>query len=871
MPESGPRSSARRRGPDEAPRTSKQTENRDRPFPSERRFFIMTKTSLQWASPLSIGLVAGAAVAAFLICAVLRKLAGAPIAPSRRWGLRAIRVLILGVLAVILLNPIRVEETPGAVERAKVVYLVDSSQSMALGEPGHTRWDQVAKTIRSAEEKRDSRTGPEVGVFRFGGGLAAVESPFWKRPETSPMPRGGAGSAVAAEVRGQSEPPPTPTDADTVLGAPLESLADRFGTVPPRAVVVFSDGRARDQGRAEAIARGYHRMKVPISVVPVGDEKVGGDVAIVSMVVPAQVRKLSQVGVSVFVRSYGYKGRRADLTLAAEGPDGKPGAVLARTPVTLQDGLANYSLTYPSGEIDRKLVASIPLQEGEVSADNNTFASEVAIDHTKIRILYVEGSAERFVARRGGFLGFGGTQEVQSAYTALQQALMEDPDIECTAVTPSSEGDFSVWNRADERGRGLPETPSELFAYDAIILSNVPREALSDPHLAWIDDWIARRGGGLMLVGGPNSFASGRWAGTTVGNMLPLEVNSGGNDWEGTLTALTPVESGPLHPVWHIAADDSENRALIKTLPQFLGHNRAGRAKPTAEVLARTGPGPADPPAFAAQPYGRGRTMAMTVGITRRFSPEFLTSWGGADARYGRKFWRNVAYWLTENSSIGRRRLLAETDKRLYRPGEPIVLTSRAFDENASPTLDYRVSVSVEPKAATDNGSDNSPLRRPTIGPTPTEASGPLLPWGEEFDLAKVAGESSYATSLPIADAKSLPAGVSLTQSLRIELTAYEGNTQVDSTAIDVQILDDPGEQQNPLPDHDLLARVAEASGGSVLKDPDDLTTMLKGLPVTVGMPEVKTMPAWSRGWLMTLLIGLLTVEWVWRRRVGLA
>lgn len=831
----------------------------------------MTKTSLQWASPLSIGLGAASAVAAIIAYAALRWLAGAPIAPSRRWGLWALRGLILGVLVVILLNPVRVEETPGAVERAKVVYLVDSSQSMALGEPGNTRWDQVAKTIRSAEQKRDATTGADIGVFRFGGGLAAVEAPFWKSPEAPSTPRGGAGSAVAAEVPRPDTPPPTPTDSDTVLGGPLAALADRFGAVPPRAVVVFSDGRARDPARAEAIARGYGRMKVPISVVPVGDEKVGGDVAIVSVVVPAQVRKSSQVGVSVFVRSYGYKGRRSDLTLSAQGPDGKPGAVLARTPVTLQDGLTTYALTYPSGEIDRKLVASIPVQAGEVSAGNNAFTSEVAIDHTKIRVLYVEGSAERFVARRGGFLGIGGTQEVQGAYTALQQALMEDPDIECTAVTPSTDGDFSVWNRADERGRGLPETPSELFAYDAIILSNVPREALSDAHLAWIDDWIARRGGGLMLVGGPNSFASGRWSGTSVGNMLPLEVGTGGRDWEGSLTSLTPVESGPLHPVWHIAADDSENRALLKTLPRFLGHNRAGRAKPTAEVLARSGPGPADAPVFAAQPYGRGRTMAMTVGITRRFSPEFLATWGGADARYGRKFWRNVAYWLTENSSIGRRRLLAETDKRLYRPGESIVLTSRAFDENASPTLDYRVAVSVEPKGAADNGSDNSPLRRPAIGPKPTEAAGSLLPWGEEFDLAKVTGESSYASSLAVADAKSLPAGVSLTQGLRIELTAYEGNTQVDSTALDVQILDDPGEQQNPLPDHELLARVAGASGGSVLKDSDDLASMLKGLPVTVGAPEVKTMPAWSRGWLMTLLIGLLTVEWVWRRRVGLA
>ena len=69
--------------------------------------------------------------------------------------------------------------------------------------------------------------------------------------------------------------------------------------------------------------------------------------------------------------------------------------------------------------------------------------------------------------------------------------------------------------------------------------------------------------------------------------------------------------------------------------------------------------------------------------------------------------------------------------------------------------------------------------------------------------------DNSYTAILPIAEAKSLPTGVNLTQGLRIELTAYEDNTQVDSTSLEVQILDDPSEQQNPFPDHDLLRRVA--------------------------------------------------------------
>jgi uncharacterized membrane protein len=818
----------------------------------------MIKTSIQWSTPLTPGLALALAFAAVLGFLLLRWVAGNPLVPARRRALWVLRGLVLAVLALILLNPVRVEETPGSVERPKVVYLVDTSQSMALGKADKTRWEQVVSTIRDSEAATSGDVGPTVGVFRFGNRLAAVESTFWRGP--------GSGRSPDSK-----EPLPAPTDSDSLLAGSLEALAGRFGQDPPNSVVVFSDGRARDSARASAIARGYRRMNVPIHVVPAGDDDVGGDVAIVSMVVPNLVRKSTKIPARLFIRSYGYKGRRAEVKLVALEPDGRPGAVLSRTPVVLQDGLSSDSLTFESGEADRRIAAIIDPQPNEVSASNNTFAADVAIDHTKIRVLYVEGINQRIIARKGLF-GLGGN-EVQGAYSPLQKALMEDPDIECTVVTPTGpDGDFAEFARVGENGRGLPETPSELFAYDAIVLSNVPREAFSDKYLGWLDEWIARRGGGLCMVGGPHSFGSGRWAETPVGRMLPVEVEATGKDWDESPAAIKPLDSGTIHPLWHIAADDSENRSLLKTLPNFQGHNKLGPAKPSSEVLAKVGSGSPDgDPALAVQPYGRGRTMALATGITKQFAGEFTESWGQGDARYYKKFWRNAVYWLTENSSIGRRRLLAETDKRLYRPGEPIVLKARAFDENASPTLDYRVAVSIEPKSAAESTSDNSPLRKPALGQTTLADRAPLLPWGEEFDLVKDVADKSYAVRLPIADGKDLPSGVSLTQGLRIELTAYENNTQVDSTALEVQVLDDPSEQQNPLPDHALLKQVADVSGGKIFRDSKALAAMLADLPITVGPSQVKAMPAWSRWWLLSVLIALLTIEWAWRRRIGLA
>jgi hypothetical protein len=203
--------------------------------------------------------------------------------------------------------------------------------------------------------------------------------------------------------------------------------------------------------------------------------------------------------------------------------------------------------------------------------------------------------------------------------------------------------------------------------------------------------------------------------------------------------------------------------------------------------------------------------------------------------------------------------------------GETITLRACAFDENAALTLGYRVAVTVDSRSASDAGVQNSPLRRAGPGQNATAASSQLLPWSEEFELVRDQSDKSYSAVLSIAEAKSLPAGVNLTQALRVELTAYEDNTQVDSTSLDIQILDDPSEQQNPLPDHDLLRRIASESGGTVLKGADDLTAVIEGLPRFTAPPQKKSTPVWSVSWLLALLIILLSIEWVWRRRLGMA
>jgi hypothetical protein len=106
---------------------------------------------------------------------------------------------------------------------------------------------------------------------------------------------------------------------------------------------------------------------------------------------------------------------------------------------------------------------------------------------------------------------------------------------------------------------------------------------------------------------------------------------------------------------------------------------------------------------------------------------------------------------------------------------------------------------------------------------------------------------------------------------LALEVLARDGDRVVAQTTLDVQVLDDPEEVQDPQPDPARLEGIANASGGKVLHRAEDLARILNRCAVTPGEVVVEKVPAWDHPALWLLLLGLLTAEWVLRRRRGLA
>ncbi len=780
-------------------------------------------------------------------------------------GLMAIRAVSLTVMVLILLGPTIVDEHAGAVMRPTMMYLYDGSQSMQLGETT-TRWDESLKFTAEAQRAAGASHSGDVQSFRFGHRLEPLVQP-------------ATGSSDAASASSRTEPATameiSPPDAsDSRLGDAMRQLLPQINSRQTAGVVLLSDGRVRASESVERLAEFFGKSKVPLHVVPVGHEEGSGDIAVVSLVVPSRVRKYTENELQVFLRSFGFTGQRTTVRVVSRNKiSDTESATLASVPITLSGGAQSASLTFRVNEHPEDLVVIVDPLEGELAARNNGVETRVEIDRTKVRVLCVE--SDPGAATQAGFLSQvlslgASTAGASTGLTTMQAALQADEDVECSMMISSGGGPPRGFNPSDPYGKaaGFPTTRAELFAFDCVILSNVGPDVIDEEQALWLAQWVEGRGGGLIVCGS-GSLSPGDWADSPLSPMLPIAID----DASPSFPLPTPVDIAmPDHPVWRLRLEKRLNDQLINQLPTLTASGSNYPVKSTADVLATKREDGSV--VMAAHRVGRGRVLVSTAALGGQAFSDLANQWGSQPEQVAAKFLRNLVYWATEGSSTGRRRLIAESDKRFYRPGEPLSVFATAYDEAARRTNKYRVWAMFEPSSL-DDMSLYSPLMWPDNVVRESGEVSPRLAWGEELMLGRDSSGDGYEMKLILSES----GGVG-DSGLRIEMTAYEGaetsssfdhGTQVDSTSLAIQILSDPFEQQNPLPNHELLARLAAVSGGEVLEQPSELAELLRSRDETLGPPHRDLSPAWNKWWLWLGLIGLLTGEWIWRKATGLA
>ncbi|MFO0871533.1 MAG: glutamine amidotransferase [Pirellulales bacterium] len=770
---------------------------------------------IEWARPYSAWLYVVVGLGLLALVFVARHTAISP--QLRRWLLFVPRCGVWGALLVVLLNPVRRHEQGLPDQPALVHFLVDGSRSMALDRP-QSRAAAVQRVLEAAEQQFHHRPQrPRVQWYRFGSQLSAATD-----------------SQQLA-----------PRDDASRLGEALGSLTERFSRDIPRALVVFSDGAVDDAGELEAAAHVYRDLGIPIHVYPVGDAQLRGDVAIRDLVLPPRVTAGAKVPVRGVVRGRGYDGQRVVVQVrSVDRPAVPPVATL---PLTLTGEAQPFELVVEAQPDLGELLLEVSPLEGEISVRNNRVPFRLIQTPRKIRVLYLEGTAGE-------------------EYRWIRDALQEDKDLECLSMVADQQYvQRPRLVRVGDPFRGYPATREELLQYDCVICSDISRGAFTREQLDWTVELVSQRGGGFAMVGGITSFGAGGWDQTAWDQLIPIDMAGGalGRGWVyHNFQVRVPVEVEQ-HPVWRIVEDPAENRRILDRMPPFLGTNYMQRLKPAATALAYSKqeiPGAGIMPIFAAQAYGRGRTFAFAPDSTADWGRYFESQWGEGDNRYFRRFWRNVVRWLTENSQAGAKRVRAETDRVVYRLGEPVELTALAFDEQQKETTRYELfaRLAADPQEAVPAGPG------PTVAGTPSGVSFPLTVQTDGGGYAATIDSQQLAGVVDFQDAD---AAVALTR--KLEIVATDQGQEIGRTNVTLQLLPDSRELDQPQALPRTLEQLADQSGGQVLHSPEELVGTLSALPIQKGDVIVNRAPLWDHPLLWGAILALLTVEWSLRRRAG--
>ena len=478
----------------------------------------------------------------------------------------------------------------------------------------------------------------------------------------------------------------------------------------------------------------------------------------------------------------------------------------------------------PDPASPKSYTIEIPADSNEIAKENNTRSVLVRPPGRRRRILLLEGAP-----------GF--------EHSFLKRAWSRDPGLEVDSVVRKGENDegsetFYI-QAAAARTRdlltGFPEDRPRLYSYDAVVLANVESDSLTREQIAMLSDFVARRRGGLLVLGS-RSFINGGFVNTALEVVLPLELTSrgsaaarGSNDSglgveEDGVVRLFPTRDGERHPVVRLGRTVEETQRRWMAMPALATVTVLGGPRPGATVLALSGTARGAAPLLAVQRYGQGRAMIFTGEATWRWKMMMPA----ADRTY-ETFWRQTARWLTSASPdpVG----IREAADVL--PGDTLDLDVVVRDPAFAPVADAAVTVKV------------------------------TSPGGEVQDITSTlvdAASGTYRTRLR-SDQRGL---------YGVTARARRGTAELGGAQQWILVGGADREMADPRLNDEVLRRIAAATGGRYVSAPEaaTLVPLLEAMQAAAAVPERRDL--WNNVWTFLMMIGLLGGEWGLRRRWGL-
>src|SRR3954471_14613073 len=451
----------------------------------------------------------------------------------------------------------------------------------------------------------------------------------------------------------------------TRLATALDRARDELSGLPLAGLVMVTDGADTSDAAIDETLASLKARSIPVFTVGVGQEHFAHDVQVTRVETPRTALKGTALVVDVVFSQTGYGGQTLPLTVEDDG------RIVSTQEVTLPpDGeSATVKVRFTASEAGaRTFKFKVPTQTGEQVTQNNARDALIQINDRAEKVLYYEGEPRfEYKFLRAGVEGDKNLQVVSLARTAENKYYRQ------SVTTP------------DELIGGFPKTREELFAYRGLILGSVEAASFSPEQLRMIADFVNKRGGGLLMLGGRRSFAEGGWGGTPVGQALPVVLAAANTKYFSEVQAR-PTRAGATFPVVQIAGDEKASGAKWNDMPAVSCVNAIRLAKPGATVLlSGVDNRKQDQIVLAYQRYGRGKAIALPIQDSWLWKMDAKVS--VTDTTHA-MFWRRLIRWLVDGVP---EQVNVSTTADRVEPGETVKLSAEVLDAAYAEVNDSRV------------------------------------------------------------------------------------------------------------------------------------------------------------------------------------
>jgi uncharacterized membrane protein len=658
-----------------------------------------------------------------------------------------------------------------------IAVLVDDSRSMSISDNGVSREQQAVNALQSGVLENLQKKF-QTRIYRVDNHLTRVSS--LDSLKNSPAPA-------------------------TRLGDTLKNFADETSGLPIGAVVLLSDGADNSGGIDSSTISALRSREIPVHTVGFGPEQVPNDVEINDATVAARAMQNSRLSASVSFHQRGFSGHKATLSVR----DGDK--VLASREITLaSDGtIQTEALPFNAGTPGVKsLRFSIDVIPGETNTQNNAVTRELDVRSGKRKILYVEG-------------------EPRWEYKFIRRAEDDDPNVELISMLRTTENKIYRQGITDpnELADGFPTTADALFQYQAIIIGSIEAGYFTPAQQELMREFVDRRGGGLLFLGGRSALAAGIWQGSAVADLFPVVMPSSKDTFRRDPATPILTQAGADSMITRLDDDPQKNDARWKKLPYLMDYQDAGTIKPGAAVLLQMRADGRTLPLLVTENYGRGRTAVMATGGSWRWQMSMPLG----DTSHV-TFWQQLLRWMIQET-----------------PGQVA-----ASVPNPMIYDDGRIQISADVRDKAYMPAADSQVQAHVMGPNGFSAMVDMQPAPNTPGIF----QADFTADQP--------------GSYLAEVTAQRAGQELGSDTVAFQRLDGVAENFHTEQNRSLLEELASQTGGKYWH-PEDLSKLPAEIPYSAaGITMRETKELWDMPIIFFLVILLRFSEWFLRRKWGI-